>query len=113
MSEKPPPAFFLPGCEPDKQEEEYARFAEEDAVEVPPLGKRLYSIVVRDDGDVWYATVGKTLTGRHTVRKGRGRTATESTQALDDPALVRGIFIDSTGDLCIVHTDGGARSSDA
>jgi hypothetical protein len=53
----------------------YASMARSCNVHVPGTGQRLYVISHRHDGDVWFATVGKTLTGRRPVWKGRKRTA--------------------------------------
>jgi hypothetical protein len=61
MSEDKPPVFFIPGCQPEEQEELYAAMARSCNVHVPGPGQRLHLISHRHDGDVWFATAGKTL----------------------------------------------------
>jgi hypothetical protein len=75
-------------------------------VHVPGPGKRLYAISHHHDSDVWFVTVGKTLTGRRPVWKGRKKN--EETRPVEDPALVRAIF--PANGLCWVFTDGGAAA---
>jgi hypothetical protein len=75
-------------------------------VSLPAPGRRLYAISHRHDGDVWFATVGKRLTGLRPVWKGRKKT--EETRAIEDPALVRAIF--PANGLCLVFTDGGGST---
>jgi hypothetical protein len=55
--------------------------------------------------DVWFASVGKTLTGRRPVWKGRKKT--EETFAIEDPALVLVIFPVPGNNLCWVYTYAG------
>ena len=55
--------------------------------EVPPIGKRIYSISFEHDGILWTATVGEHLRGRKSVR---GKEAVE--WHIGDPALVLAIF---------------------
>jgi hypothetical protein len=74
MSEDMPPVFFISGCQSEEQEELYAAMARSCNVHVPGPGRRLYAISHRHDGDAWFATVGKTLTGRRPVWKGRKKT---------------------------------------
>jgi hypothetical protein len=73
MSEDKPPTFFIPGCVPEEQEKVYASMARNCNVHVPGPGRRLYAISHHHDGDVWFVTVGKTLTGRHPVWKAARR----------------------------------------
>jgi hypothetical protein len=75
-------------------------------VHVPSIGRRLYAISHRHDGDVWFATAGKTLTGRRLVWKGHKKT--EETRLIEDPALVLAIF--PANGLCWVFTDGGGSA---
>ena len=49
------------------EEKLYASMARRCNVHVPGPGKRLYAISNHHDGDVWLATVGKTLTDRRPV----------------------------------------------
>lgn len=85
------PAFFLPHCPVDSQEAEYAHIAKGCDREVPPIGKRVYSISFEHDGGiVWIATVGERLRGRKPIlvkRKETGRW-----QDIDDPARILAIF---------------------
>ena len=107
MSEGEPPTFFIPGCPPDEQEKVYAAMARAcENVAVPDIEKRLYAISHRHDGDIWFVTVGKALTGRRPIWKGRKKT--EDTFAIEDPALVLAIFPFPSNDLCWVYTDAGS-----
>jgi hypothetical protein len=106
MSEDKPPRFFIPGCAPEEQDKVYAAKARSCNVHVPGPGKRLYAISHHHDGDVWFVTVGKALTGRRPVWKGRKKT--EDTRRIEDAALVRAIF--PANGLCWVFTDGGAAA---
>ena len=91
MSEDNPPVFFIPGCAPEEQEKVYATMASDcENVPVPGIGKRIYAISHHHDGDQWFVTVGKTLTGRRPVWKGRKKTA--DTFAIENPALVLAFF---------------------
>ena len=83
------PAFFLPHCPPESQEARYAHIAESCDREVPPIGRRIYSIVFEHDGIVWTATVGEHLRGRKSVRV-RGKETVEWN--IGDPALILAIF---------------------
>ena len=96
MSEDKPPTFFIPGCTPEEQEKVYAAMATSCNVHVPGAGQRLYAISHHHDGDVWFATVGKTLTGRRPVWKGRKKT--EESRPIEDLALVRVI---SPATVCV------------
>jgi hypothetical protein len=102
MSEDKPPRFFIPDCAPEEQDKIYAAKARSCNVRVPGLGQQLYAISHRHDGDVWFVTVGKTLTGRRRVWKGRKKT--EETFAIEDPALVLAIFPVPGNNLCWVYT---------
>ena len=83
------PAFFLPQCLPESEEAVYAHIAESCVREVPPIGRRIYSIDFEHDGIVWTATVGEHLRGRKSVRV-RGKETVEWN--IGDPALVLAIF---------------------
>jgi hypothetical protein len=96
----------VPGCAPEERENFYAAMARGCNVHVPGTGQRLYAIRCRRNGDVWFATVGKTLTGRRPVWKGRKKT--EETSPIEDPALVLAIL--PVNGLCWVATDGGAAA---
>ena len=83
------PAFFLPRCSHESQEDVYARIAERCDREVPPIGRRIYSISFERDGIVWTVTVGEHLRGRKSM-KVRGKETVEWN--IGDPALVLAIF---------------------
>jgi hypothetical protein len=83
------PAFFLPRCSHDSQEGVYARIAETCHREVPPIRRRIYSIVFEHDDIVWTATVGEHLRGRKSVWV-RGKETVEWN--ITDPALIVAIF---------------------
>lgn len=86
------PTFFLPGATPDTQETIYAEMAQRAGRAVLPLGKRLYSITFRHDGEEWTATVGATLTG-HTIARPNDRAQFRRvSQPVSDPASVVAIF---------------------
>jgi hypothetical protein len=100
------PFFFIPNCDPDKQEDLYATLAEACGVAVPPMQQRICAITFHHNGDIWFATVGETMTGREYVWKGRKKT--EETRNIEDPGLVLAIF--RAKDICFVYTDGGTRA---
>jgi hypothetical protein len=107
VSEDKSPTFFIPGCAPEDQEQLYAAMARDcENVAVPDIGKRIYAISHHHDSDIWFATVGKTLTGRRPIWKGRKKT--DDTFVIEDPALVLAIFPVPGNDLCWVYTDAGA-----
>ena len=90
MSEAP--VFFVPAATAETQEFVYADFAKWCGVSVPPLGKRVASIVFKHNGDVWHATVGETMRGtKYSTHKVKGQRV-ERSQSLSDPALVLAIF---------------------
>lgn len=64
------PAFFLPQCPPESEERVYAHIARSCDRDVPPIGRRIYSISFEHDGIVWTATVGEHLRGRKSVKVG-------------------------------------------
>ena len=66
------PAFFLPRCSHESQEDVYARIAERCDREVPPIRRRIYSIVFEHDDIVWTATVGEHLRARVCEGQGHG-----------------------------------------
>lgn len=86
------PAFFVPAATPKNLESTYVEFARWCDRPVPPFQERIYSITYIHDGEQWTATVGESLRGtrRRTVRSGRSRT--ERTIPLTDPAIVLAIF---------------------
>ena len=87
-----PPRFFVPAATQDNEEAVYAELARSCRCAVPPLGRRIYSITYRHDGDEWTATVGDRLHGvRRRSRRSRGRSI-ERIARLDDPATVLAIF---------------------
>ena len=100
------PVFFIPNCQPDKQEGLYASMAKGCGVVVPAMNQRICAISFRHNGDVWFATVGKKMAGREYVWKGRKET--EKTRAIEDPGLVLAIF--EANDICWVYTDGGTAA---
>jgi hypothetical protein len=79
------PAFFLPHCPVEHQEGSYAHIAKGCECDVPPEGKRVFSIGFEHGGIVWIATVGKNLRGRKHKEDGRWRD-------IRDTALVLAIF---------------------
>jgi hypothetical protein len=86
------PAFFVPAATDENKESVYTDFAKWCGVPVPPLEKRVYSIVFSHDGEIWNATVGETMRGtRSSSRKVKGH-AVEHTIHVSDPALVLAIF---------------------
>jgi hypothetical protein len=98
---KTPPAFFIPTCPPDEQEERYANFALRCGRPVPKPAQRVYSITFVHDGVKWTATVGETLHGieQQTSRSIRRR---EERFRRSDPTTVLAIF---PGDPYWVVTD--------
>jgi hypothetical protein len=73
-------------------------------VHVPILGRRLYTISRRHDGGGWFVMVGKTLTGRRPVWKGRKKT--EEIRPIEVSAFVLAVF--PANDLCWVATDNAS-----
>jgi hypothetical protein len=101
-----PPTFFIPGCPPEDQEKLYAAMAKDcENVAVPAIGQRIYAISYRHNGDVWFATVGQTQTGKRPIWKSGKKT--EEMMNIEDPNLVLAIFPFTTHDLCWVYTSGG------
>ena len=96
------PAFFLPQCPPESEEGVYAHIAESCVREVPPIGRRIYSISFEHNGIVWTATVGEHLRGRKSVRV-RGKETGEWN--IGDPALIVAIF--PTVPFCVVTYSNG------
>jgi hypothetical protein len=82
-------AFFIPQCPPEIEEAVYAHIAESCVREVPPIGRRIYSISFEHDGIVWTATVGEHMRGRKRVIV-RGKETVEWN--IGDPALILAIF---------------------
>jgi hypothetical protein len=100
------PAFFIPVAPPERYEEFYVQMARACNVPVPEMAQRIYSISwVHDSTDLWRGTVAESLTGTRTVSKGRGRSKTQYTLPIDDPARVLAIF---PGRCYVVYTDSGA-----
>jgi hypothetical protein len=83
------PAFFLPHCPPESEEVAYAHMAQGCDREVPPIGRRIYSISFEHDDIVWTATVGEHLRGRKSVKVMNKETVEWQ---IDDPALILAIF---------------------
>jgi hypothetical protein len=96
------PAFFLPRCSHESQEDVYARIAERCGREVLPIGRRIYSISFERDGIVWTATVGEHLRGRKSM-KVRGKETVEWN--IGDPALILAIF--PSVPFCVVTLSNG------
>jgi hypothetical protein len=71
------------------------------SVAVPGVGQRIYGISYRYNGDIWFATVGQTQTGKCPNWKGRKRT--EEMINIEDPNLVLAIFPFASHDLCWEH----------
>ncbi|WP_292078042.1 hypothetical protein [Brevundimonas sp. UBA7838] len=86
------PTFFVPLVSEEKHEECYQALAKDAGVAAAPLGKRIYSIKFRHNGEVWTATVGQSLVGtaEKTVRV-RGQKV-ERTLHLSNPAVVMAIY---------------------
>jgi hypothetical protein len=101
----PMPAFFLPHCPVEHQEGSYAHMAKGCECDVPPIGKRAFSISFEHGGIVWIATVGKNLRGRKSIlvkHKETGRW-----RDIHDTALVLAIF---PGEPYCVVTYPGSNS---
>jgi hypothetical protein len=97
--------FFIPGTDPDNWEEVYGTLAKLCGRDVPPAGERVYSITFTHEGEVWTATVGETLRGSKTVKRGRSRV--ERTVPLSNRSTVMAIFPDVP---FLVWHDGEART---
>lgn len=96
------PAFFLPHCPPESEEGAYADIAQGCNREVPPIGRRIYSISFEHDGILWIATVGEHLRGRKYV-KVKDKENVE--WQIGDPALILAIF--PRVPYCIVTLSNG------
>jgi hypothetical protein len=84
------------------QERRYTAMARNcESVAVPGVGQRIYGISYRYNGDIWFATVGQTQTGKCPNWKGRKRT--EEMINIEDPNLVLAIFPFASHDLCWEH----------
>src|SRR5260370_20299853 len=72
------------------------------------IGRRIYSITFRGDGEEWTATVGEQLHG-HTIANPRARAKKRQVERpLSDAATVRAIFAGASDfDSYIVVTDAG------
>jgi hypothetical protein len=100
------PSFFIPECSSEDQERLYTSMARDcESVAVPSVDQRIYAISYRHNGDIWFATVGQTQTGKRAIWKGRKRT--EEMINIEDPNLVLAIFPFANDDLCWVYTSGG------
>jgi hypothetical protein len=100
------PSFFIPECSSEDQERLYTSMARDcESVAVPSVDQRIYAISYRHNGDIWFATVGQTQTGKRAIWKGRKRT--EEMINIEDPNLVLAIFPFASHDLCWVYTSGG------
>ena len=97
------PSFFVPGVNPEDQEEAYGDFATRCGRSLPPPEERIYSITFRHDGEEWVATVGKTLTGTGPAGFRKGKRLAGSRE-LSDPATVLAIF---AGSPFLVFTNKG------
>ena len=98
------PAFFLPHCPSEFEEESYAHIAKRCDRKVPPIDRRIYSISFEHGGIVWTATVGEHLRGRKSVNVRNKETVQWQ---IDDPALILAIF--PTVPYCVV-TYSSAKS---
>jgi hypothetical protein len=96
------PAFFLPLCPSESEEESYAHIAKSCDRKVPPIGRRIYSISFEHDGIVWTATVGEHLRGRKSVKVKNKETVQWQ---IDDPALILAIFPEVP--YCVVTYSNG------
>lgn len=87
-----PPAFFVPACAEEKQEQVYAELAA--WCKHPPAApnERVYSILWIHDGDAWTATVGQRLSGERVRQRKRRGADVEVHQPLKDGATVWAIF---------------------
>ncbi|TPV47811.1 hypothetical protein FJ661_20040 [Pseudarthrobacter phenanthrenivorans] len=85
--------FFIPDISPEDAEEAYASYATLAGGAPQPHGRRIRSISWRPRTDeLWTAEVGKKLSGKKDVVKGRGTTRREYTESLHDGATVLAIF---------------------
>lgn len=98
------PTFFVPDAKPGMEEELYAHYARACNADVPPPGKRIYSVGFRHNSIDWIATVGETLTGTGTRTTGRGRQKREYSTSHRDPATVQAIFAGNPTYMAV--TDG-------
>jgi hypothetical protein len=94
------PAFFLPHCPFESEEVAYAYMAEGCDRQVPPIGRRIYSISLERESVFWTATVGEHMRGRKSV-KGQGTVEWD----IGDPALVLAIF--PRDPYCVVTYSSG------
>lgn len=101
------PAFFVPKCDPDKQEETYVDWAKAVNGGVADPDRRIYSITWRHDGIEWTATVGEQLRGTETITKGRGRMKKEITVPRHSSDTVLAIY---EGDPFMIVHDSNSRT---
>jgi len=86
------PAFFIPGVQPEDQEECFRFLAERIHCAPPPIGERIYSISFRHDAEDWIAIVGEQLRGTKAVsRRVKGKKI-ERVVPVSDGAMVIAIF---------------------
>lgn len=85
--------FFIPNISTEEAEKAYANYATLAGGTPQSQGERIRSISWRPRTDeLWTAEVGKKLSGKKDVVKGRGATRREYTEALHDGATVLAIF---------------------
>jgi hypothetical protein len=86
------PAFFVPECAEEKQEQVYAGLATWCSRPSAPVDERIYSIRWIHDGETWTATVGQQLSGERVKRRRRRGEYEETRLPLKDGATVLAIF---------------------
>ncbi|GBH30618.1 hypothetical protein [Sphingobium xenophagum] len=101
------PAFFVPKCDAEKQDEQYVEWAQKVHGGVAAPDRRIYSITWRADGVEWTATVGEELRGVETITKGRGRMKREMTVPRHTNDTVLAIY---EGDPFIIVHDSASRT---
>ncbi len=96
-------AFFLPRASDDEQAERlYVALAEFAGCEPAPAGGRVRAVAFEHQGARWVAEVGKSLSGRRTVRQLRRGELVERTEDLSSPSRVLAIY---PGEQFTVVTD--------
>jgi hypothetical protein len=87
-----PPAFFIPKCSEEEQEQVYADLATGCSRQPAAAGERIYSICFEHDGETWTATVGQRLSGERIKRLKREGGYKEVRSRLNDGATVLAIL---------------------
>lgn len=85
--------FFIPEASAEKVEQIYEEFADIAGRKPLPLGERIQSITWKKTAvETWTAEVGKPLSGKKAVERGRGTSRREYSESLSDGATVLAIF---------------------